>query len=73
MSAKKADEFFRQHLALVEAAGKLYYAGVWQMPEAVMPLAGQQKLWEDLRDALGLKPGVSTAVNAVSTPPKTGG
>jgi hypothetical protein len=40
---------------LAEAASALYFAGVWVREDSTDPEA-DKKLWEDLRDALGLKP-----------------
>lgn len=60
MSAVAKDAFFQQHMALVAAAGKLYYAGVWALQSSDTSTDEQKAMWEALRDALGLKPGSST-------------
>jgi len=46
--------------ALRAAAQALYDAGRWELPS--MPPAEQAKLWEALRDALGLAPGHATSL-----------
>jgi hypothetical protein len=58
----RQDEFFKAHMALVEAASRIYFAGVWKMD--AMPIEEQRALWEALRDSLGLKPGSATARRA---------
>jgi hypothetical protein len=54
-----------RYAAVTEAAGKLYYAGVWELQGGGMPSEEQSALWEALRDALGLKPGTSPARTGV--------
>lgn len=49
---------------LVEAAQALYFAGVWQLQNAEKPENEQSKMWEALRDAMGLKPGSATQAGA---------
>lgn len=53
------DEFFRQHTALAQAAGRLYFAGVWKLEGNVIGNEEQKAMWMALRDALGLKPGTA--------------
>jgi hypothetical protein len=55
MNHHQQDEFFAAHIKLVEAASRLYFAGVWQL-NGSGDIEAQKKMWESLRDALGLKP-----------------
>jgi hypothetical protein len=45
---------------VIEAAQALYFAGVWTLQDSALDVEAQKKLWQDMRDALGLKPGAST-------------
>ena len=49
-----------EHDKLREAALALYFAGKWSCHRPV----DEAKLWEDLRDALGLKAGAATSAGA---------
>lgn len=41
------------------AASQLYFAGCWRLKKPT-PAVNERQMWEDLRDALGLKPGSAT-------------
>ena len=51
--------------AIRKAAAALYLEGKWELNDGTPPET-QVKLWEDLRDALGFKPGFNTTVSAAA-------
>lgn len=51
--------------AIRKAAAALYLEGKWELNDGTPPET-QAKLWEDLRDALGFKPGFNTTVSAAA-------
>lgn len=55
--------------AIHRAGLALYEAGRWQLAAPGANEADQAKLWEALRDALGLQPGTATALEAAAPPP----
>ena len=57
-----ADVFAERLMRLVNAADALYMAGRWVLEDERIQTTDQQQagLWEDLRSALGFKPGHST-------------
>lgn len=52
---------------LPAAALALYMAGRWTLPDEKMSEMDQAELWENLRDALGLRPGHSTKAGVNDT------
>lgn len=59
-------EACRAAFVVVEAARKLYLSGRWT---AGLPAPLEARMWEDLRDALGLEPGTATDAGIGSAQP----
>ena len=67
-SAEAAPDERRQLRDLRKAACALYLEGKWILDEETdaADLSAQAKLWADLRDALGFKPGFNTTVSVTA-------
>ncbi len=63
MDPALAEVFAERLMRLVNASDALYMAGRWVLEDERIQTTDQEqiKLWEDLRDALGLKPAVWAA------------
>ncbi len=61
-----ADVFAERLMRLVNAADALYMAGRWVLEDERIQTTDQAQaaLWEDLRSALGLKPGHSATTRS---------
>lgn len=55
--------------SITRAARALYEAGRWTLADGHLFELAQAKLWQDLRDALGLQPGTATALGAGADAP----
>jgi hypothetical protein len=56
-------ELERKYVALAQAANALYRAGFWYLQTDDIGTGVQARLWENLRDALGLQPGGPIVTN----------